>query len=214
MTPLASIPEGSNSQPVSRFRKLNALENTDNDRVGPRSRLFVAPRRQTRARPQRTAPPHVALPVWYRHPLNDGSTERIRENIHVSLEATSDEHADPSDLSFDLSSFPNPPSSPSALSMRDGRPSIISDTSAIPRYGQEQGVHRTNKGEAHRPYFNDGANDHSVDSDLVDAITRNIVQQLRLSSMGRFGQNKNTQTYPVNRATRQITRQQPADSAS
>lgn len=215
MAPLASIPEGSNSQPVSRFRNLNARENTDNDRIGSRSRLFVASRRQTRTRPQRTASPNVTLPVQYRR-LNDGITERTRENIHVSLlEATSDEHADPSDSSFDLSSFPNPPSSPSTLSRRDGRLSIISDTSAIPRYGQEQGAHKINKAAAYRPYFTDGANDHSVDSGLVDAITRNIVQQLRLSSsMGRFGQNQPTQIYSENHATRQTARQQPADSAS
>ncbi|OAR02420.1 hypothetical protein LLEC1_06180 [Akanthomyces lecanii] len=198
---LAPIPEGSRSQPFSRFNKLNELQNTSTNTNRPQSRIFVASRRHTRTRYQRpekpesftarAAVPQVRLPPGQ-------PTKSTFENIHTTPEATSEEHAGPSDSSFDLDSFPIPPSTSSTLSRHGARPPTSCRSSGCTTT-HESSVNQRDRTSKSRRYHAqvDGASDPSsssnrgsVDSALVDAITRNIVQQFRLSSVGRCRQNQ------------------------
>ncbi len=201
MTFLAPIPEGSHSQPFARFNKLNELQNTPTNTHRPQSRIFAASRRHTRTRYQRPERPEnftakaAARPVRRAPELPTKSTF---ENIHTTPEATSEEHAGPFDSSFDLDSFPIPPSTSSTLSRHGARPPTSSGSSASITTHENYVNQRYRASKSRRYHAQvDGASDPSsssnrgsVDSALVDAITRNIVQQFRLSSVGRCRQNQ------------------------
>lgn len=197
---LAPIPEGSHSQPFARFNKLDDLQNASTNTHRPQSRIFAASRRHTRTRYQRLERPEnftarAAAPPVRRAP--EQPAKSTFENIHTTPEATSEEQSGPSDSSFDLGSFPIPPSTSSTLSRHGARPPCSSGSSAsVTTHGYN--VNQRYRASKSRRYHAqvDGASDPStsnrgsVDSALVDAITRNIVQQLRLSSVGRYQQNQ------------------------
>ncbi len=211
MALLAPIPEGSHSQPFSRFSKLNDLRNTSTNTNRPQSRIFVASRRHTRTRyqwPERTEnlTTRAAAPPA-RHPPEQ-PTKSTFENIHTTPEATSEEHAGPSDSSFDLDSFPIPPSTTSTSSRHGARPPTSSGSSASITTHEKYTNQRYRASKSRRYHVQvDGANDRSsssnrasVDSALLDAITRNIIQQFRLSSVGRCRQHQANVNAPVARS--------------
>lgn len=196
MAPLASIPEGSNSQPVSRFKKLNTVQNNHTDTSRPRSRVFVASRRHSRIRYQRPDKPPCPKPTWQHKdaffqpkPAVQAAARSAFENIHTTPEISAEENTDPADSSFDLDAFPVPPSTSSTLSSNPNRPVRSSGSSAPVNFPER---HVRKRQGAHRYPYVDGANESSgssarvsMDSALVDAITRNMVQQIRMSSLGR-----------------------------
>ncbi|KAJ6788428.1 hypothetical protein PWT90_07352 [Aphanocladium album] len=209
MAPLASIPEGSNAQSFSLFSKLNDTKNTSTNKHRPQSRVFVASRRHTRSRyqrPERTeyfasrpAPSSTCpAPEW--------PSRSNFDNIHTTPETNFGEQPDPSDSSFDLDSFPLPPSTSSTLSRHGHGPPISSSSSASITASENYVNQRYKASRARHAHAQvDGASDPttscraSVDTALVNAITRNIVQQFRLSSVGRYRQN---QTQPKSNVAR------------
>lgn len=204
MAPLAPIPEGSRSQPVSRFSKLNRLDTNYSHKPRPQSRVFAASRRHVRTRYQRLDRP-VETPLLLKEnkpPLAEFSTKSTFENIHTTPEKTSEEQAEPSDSSFDLDSFPIPPSTSSSSSRHGAKSHPSSDLSS-----HEEKSNTRQKSARQLGLQIDGVNDYSssshrvsVDSALVDAITRNIVQQLRLSSAGRCKRYEEPRQAPADRS--------------
>lgn len=212
MAALASIPEGSTSLPRSRFSKLYRQIPPD-DIPRPRSRVFAAPRRQTRVRyPPR---PGGQRPHWPHPPQDDyahlhqaahsAAAIHISANtLHipaVSTATTSDATALPetapehSDASLDLDSFPLPPSTHTSSRPDSSNQSAWYSTSTSnarqslsnhAAYGQVRSNSKV-RPSARRPYV-DGVDDArsqrtSVDSALVDAITRNVLQQFQMLSV-------------------------------
>ncbi|EGX90515.1 hypothetical protein CCM_06935 [Cordyceps militaris CM01] len=206
MATLASIPEGGNPRHFAHFSKLNDLNNTSTNNHRPHSRTFAAPRRHARSRYQR--PERIetfpARPVAAR----GSPTKSTFANIHTTPEAASEEHAEPSDSSFDLDSFPIPPSTSSFLSTYGARPPASSGSSSS-MATHERSLHHGYKASKSRRYHHqvDGTKDPasstkraSVDSALVDAIARNLVQQFRLSSVGRCRQHHTKTHAPADRS--------------
>lgn len=201
MAPLAPIPEGSHAQSFSRFSQLNDLKNTSTNKHRPQSRVFVASRRHTRTRYQRPERTEHFAPVSATSPPHHASQRAPKsafDKTNMTSETASDEHVDPSDSSFDLDSFPLPPSTSSTLSKHGSRPTTSSGSWASTTTNEKyiNRYYRASKSRRYHTQF-DGANDvsrssnrASVDSALVDAITRNMIQQFRLSSVGRCRQNQ------------------------
>ena len=221
MAALASIPEGSTSLPRSRFSKLNREPHyIDNPR--PRSRTFAASRRQTRVRyPPRSGsqrpnwphPPHDDY-AQLREAANSAAAINISANnftaTGTSVDSISHEAAllglnpDHSDSSIDLDSFPLPPSTHTSSRPESSNQSAwLSASTSNARqslsnpaaYGQVQRNSRI-RVSTKRTHV-DGADDAtsrrtSVDAALVDAITRNILQQFQIISLDKHAHRRSS----------------------